>query len=292
MIGVLALAAGIAGAAFPRDDTGASSYVIGAKNFSEQYILSALFVDRIAAEGGLASRRTGLGSAIVFEALAAGDIDAYVDYSGTIWANVMRRADNPPRDRLLREMSEWLGREHGVVMLGALGFENAYALAMRRDRAGELGVRTIVDLAARSSRLTIGADFEFFARPEWPALRDGYGLDFAGRREFQSTFMYQAVATSEVDVITAFSSDGRIAANDLVVLEDPRGAILPYDAIVLISAKHANDALLRRALAPLVGAIPVEVMREANYRVDRGDNPEPPVAAARWLAMRVLPADR
>jgi osmoprotectant transport system permease protein len=163
---------------------------------------------------------------------------------------------------------------------------------MRRDRAGELGVRTIVDLAARSSRLTIGADFEFFARPEWPALRDGYGLDFAGRREFQSTFMYQAVATSEVDVITAFSSDGRIAANDLVVLEDPRGAILPYDAIVLISAKHANDALLRRALAPLVGAIPVEVMREANYRVDRGDNPEPPVAAARWLAMRVLPADR
>jgi osmoprotectant transport system permease protein len=285
-IGVLALAAGIA-AAVPHDDD-ASSYVIGAKNFSEQYILSALFVDRIAVEGGSASRRTGLGSAIVFEALAAGDIDAYVDYSGTIWANFMGRTDIPPRDRLLREMSEWLGREHGIVMLGPLGFENAYALAMRRDRAAELGVRTIADLAARSNRLTIGADFEFFARPEWPALRDGYGLEFTRRREFQSTFMYQAVATGEVDVITAFSSDGRIAVNDLVVLDDPRGTILPYDAIVLIAAEHANDALLRRALAPLVGAIPVEVMREANYRVDRRDDPEPPVAAARWLALRVL----
>jgi osmoprotectant transport system permease protein len=189
-------------------------------------------------------------------------------------------------------MSEWLGREHGIVMLGTLGFENAYALAMRRDRAAELGIRTIADLATRSSQLRIGADFEFFARPEWPALRDGYGLDFASRREFQSTFMYQAVATDEVDVITAFSSDGRIAVNDLAVLEDPRGAILPYDAIVLLAAKRANDALLNRALAPLLDAISVEVMRNANYRVDRGDNPEDPVAAARWLATQVLPENR
>ncbi len=287
-IGLLALATGVA-VAIPHDDTG-SGYVIGAKSFSEQYILSALFVDRIAAEGGLASLRTGLGSAIAFEALAAGDVDAYVDYSGTIWANVMGRTDVPPRDRVLREMSEWLLREHGILMLGALGFENAYALAMRRERAAELDVQTIADLAARSNRLSIGADFEFFARPEWPALRDGYGLEFGSRREFQSTFMYQAVATGEVDVITSFSSDGRIAANDLVVLEDPRGTILPYDAVVLIAASRANDALLRRALAPLVGAIPVEVMREANYRVDRRDDPESPVAAARWLASRVSAA--
>jgi osmoprotectant transport system permease protein len=287
-VGTLALGAGIAAAVvLPGEDRGASSYVIGAKSFSEQYILSALMVDRIAAEGGAASRRTGLGSAIVFEALAAGDLDAYVDYSGTVWANVMRRTDVPERDRLLREMKEWLAREHGIAMLGALGFENAYALAMRGDRAAELDIRSISDLAAQSDRLTIGADFEFFARPEWPALRDGYGLFFAGRREFQSTFMYEAVATGEVDVITAFSSDGRIAANDLVVLEDPQNAILPYDAVFLIAAKRANDPLLRRALEPLVGAIPVDLMREANYRVDRLDSPEPPTAAARWLATRL-----
>jgi len=289
-IGSLTLLAGIAAAAVSRNDVDAARYVIGAKSFSEQYILSALMVDRIAAEGGSAVRRTGLGSAIVFDALAAGDIDAYVDYSGTIWANVMRRTDVPARERMLREMTEWLAREHGILMLGTLGFENAYALAMRRDRAAELGIGSIADLAQHSSMLTIGADFEFFARPEWPALRDGYGLTFANRREFQSTFMYEAVTTHEVDVITAFSSDGRIAANDLVVLEDPQGAILPYDAIVLISAKHANDPVLRRAFEPLVGAIPVELMRAANYRVDRKDEPEPPVAAARWLGARMMAA--
>ncbi len=290
-VGVLALAAGVAAAAVPRANSAAGSYVIGAKNFSEQYILSALIVDRIAKEGGVASRRVGLGSAIIFNALAAGDIDAYVDYSGTIWANVMRRTDVPPREVVLQEMTEWLAREHGIAVLGPLGFENAYALAMRRDRAEELGIHTIADLAARSRQLSMGSDLEFFVRPEWPALRDGYGLDFAERREFQSTFMYQAVATGEVDVISAFSSDGRIATNDLVVLDDPHGTILPYDAIILIAGKRAKDPLLRAALAPLVGAISVEAMREANYRVDRDDG-EPPVIAARWLAEQVLKPTR
>ncbi|HEX5046593.1 MAG TPA: ABC transporter permease/substrate-binding protein [Gammaproteobacteria bacterium] len=283
-IGALALAAGVAAAALPGAGAGRSTYVIGAKSFSEQYILSALIADRIAAEGGAAARRTGLGSAIAFEALAAGDIDVYVDYSGTLWANVMGRSDVPPREQLLRELGEWLRRERGIEMVGTLGFENAYALAMRRDRAAELGVRTIDDLAARSGSLTLGADFEFFARPEWPALRDAYGLEFAGRREFQSTFMYRAVESREVDLITAFSSDGRIAADDLVVLDDPRGAILPYDAVVLVAARRAADPLLARALMPLIGAIPVDLMRAANYRVDRGDDPEGPPAAARWLA--------
>jgi osmoprotectant transport system permease protein len=129
-------------------------------------------------------------------------------------------------------------------------------------------------------------------RPEWPALRDSYGLAFGSRREFESTFMYEAVETREVDVITAFSSDGRIAAYDLAVLEDPRGAILPYDAIILIARERANDPLLRRALAPLVGTIPVDLMRDANYRVDRRGDPESPVAAARWLATQLRPADR
>jgi osmoprotectant transport system permease protein len=89
-------------------------------------------------------------------------------------------------------------------------------------------------------------------------------------------------------VITAFSSDGRIAANDLIVLADPRGAILPYDAVILVAAKRSADPLLRRALTPLVDAIPVALMREANYRVDRKDEPEDPVTAARWLANRAL----
>lgn len=285
LAGAFGLAAGVVVAAAPRIGVPGveGRYVVGAKNFSEQLILAELIGARIGRAGGSAAQRTGLGSAVVFQALAAGDIDVYVDYSGTLWANVLGRTDTPGRAALLAELGDRLARDYGVTLAGALGFENAYALAMRRERAEALGIRTIADLAARSRELVIGADFEFFARPEWPALRDRYRLEFRERREFQSTFMYRAVVGGEVDVITAFSSDGRIVADDLVVLEDPRGAILPYDAVLLLAPNRAGDSLLARALAPLTGAISAELMREANYRVDRDDAKLSPEAAARWL---------
>jgi osmoprotectant transport system permease protein len=256
---------------------------VGGKNFSEQFILAELMTGRIAEAGGSAVQRTGLGSAVVFAALASGDIDVYVDYSGTLWANVMRRTDVPRREPMLAELRTWLAEEHGIVMLGTLGFENAYGLAMRRERAEQLGIATIADLAAHASELSMGGDLEFFSRPEWGALQSTYGLAFASRREFEPTFMYRAVEGGEVDVISAFTSDGRIAANDLLVLADPAGAILPYDAIVLIAQKRAHDDVLHRALAPLVGAIPLALMQEANYRVDRERDKETPAATARWL---------
>lgn len=282
--GLSLLAAGVLAAAVSQTGSRSAEYVVGAKSFSEQYILSALMARRIEAEGGTAAQRVGLGSAVAFRALAAGDLDVYVDYSGTLWTNVMKRTDVPERAVMLREIGAWLEREHGVLLLGALGFENAYALAMRRDVAEGLGIRSIDDLALHASRMTIGGDFEFFARPEWQALRVRYGLDFARQREFQSTFMYKAVVGREVDVISAFSSDGRIAADDLVVLEDPRQAIPPYDAVILVASKRAVDPLLCRALAPLVGAISVEHMREANFMVDRDTDKRTAGEAARWLA--------
>ena len=285
--GVAALAVGIAVAALPLGRGAAASYVVGGKNFSEQFILVDLMTARIAEAGGAAVQRTGLGSAVVFAALASGDIDVYVDYSGTLWANVMRRTDVPRREPMLEELRAWLAEEHGVVMLGSLGFENAYGLAMRRDRAEQLGIATIADLAAHASELSMGGDLEFFSRPEWAALQSAYGLALASRREFEPTFMYRAVEDGEVDVISAFTSDGRIAANDLLVLADPAGAILPYDAIVLIARKRANDDVLRRALAPLVDAIPLALMQEANYRVDRERDKETPAATARWLESEI-----
>jgi osmoprotectant transport system permease protein len=290
--GVIALACGVAvaaGAAFA--PAARPAYVIGAKNFTEQYILGALIGGQLEARGQKVAQRSGLGSAVAFRALANGDIDAYVDYSGTVWANVMGRTDRPSRDVMLREMATWLRREHGVTLIGTLGFENAYALAMRQDRARAMGVRSIADLARHAPALGMGSDYEFFARPEWAALRDGYGLRFGRLREFQSTFMYRAVATGEVDVISAFSSDGRIAADRLLVLDDPQRRIPPYDAILMVSPGRADDRLLLGALAPLVGAIPVERMREANLMVDRKDDAATPEAAARWLRqnMRTMP---
>src|SRR5690606_37986526 len=129
------------------------------------------------------AERTGLGSVIAFRALARNELDVYVDYSGTIWANILERTDTPPRAAVLSEMTDWLRTEHGITLIGALGFENAYALAMRREQAERLGIETIDDLARHASGMAIGGDFEFFARPEWSALRSGYGLEFAEQRQ-------------------------------------------------------------------------------------------------------------
>ncbi len=286
--GVGALLLGTAAALAPRLDGGAApkTYVVGAKNFSEQFILAELVASRIAGQGAAVEQRVGLGSVIAFRALARGELDVYVDYSGTLWANILGRTDTPPRERVLDELRAWLEREHGVTLLGALGFENAYALAMRRDRAAELGIATLDDLARHAPTLAIGGDLEFFDRPEWAALQNAYGLRFRSRRQFQPTFMYKAVADGEVDVISAFSSDGRIAELDLVTLADPRQVIPPYDAILLLAPQRADDPLLHAALEPLVGAIAVDAMREANLMVDRDEDKASPAAAARWLAER------
>ena len=283
-LGLAVLFAGVAAAgAGSWVEAGKPAYVIGAKNFAEQYILAAVMTDRIRAQGSAATARVDLGSVIAFRAVASNGIDAYVDYSGTVWSTIMNRHDSVARQQMLQEMKTQLRKDYGVVLLGALGFENAYALAMRRDRAEALGIRTIADLSQHAPGLRIGGDFEFFARGEWQALRDRYGLRFRAQRQFQPTFLYKAVASNEVDVISAASSDGRIRAYDLVVLEDPLQVIPPYDAIVLLSPARASDPVLQRALGPLSGAIPIDIMRQANYMVDRDSDRISPGQAARWL---------
>ena len=129
----------------------------------------------------------------------------------------------------------------------------------------------------------MAADYEFFSRPEWAGLQKAYGLSFRAQRQMQPDFMYAAVASGEVDVIAGYTSDGLIAKYDLVVLDDPRHAIPPYDAIVLLAPKRADDQAMRAALAPLLGSIDIADMREANLRAAGGDGASSPDAVARWL---------
>jgi osmoprotectant transport system permease protein len=288
LAGALGLALGVVAALTPLvGGSREAVYTVGAKNFSEQYILAELIAARLQAAGARVERREDLGSAVAYRALAAGEIDVYVDYSGTLWTNVLRRTDNPGREAVLRELSAELKRRDGVTVLGPLGFENAYALAIRADRARALGIASLADLARHAPQLKLGADLEFLARPEWKAVASAYGLSFAAQRSYQPTFMYRALQSGDVDVISAFSSDGRIAADRLVVLSDPKGAIPPYDAVILVSPKRANDARLRRALQPLIGRIPVEAMRAANFSVDRDTGKDTPAQAAQKLEARL-----
>jgi osmoprotectant transport system permease protein len=258
-------------------------YVIGTKPFTEQYLLAALIEQRLAAAGLSASQRQGLGSSVVFDALAAGEIDVYVDYSGTLWANQMNRTDSKTRGELLGELAGWLQRERGIVMLGTLGFENAYALLTRHAA----GIDSIGQLAPRAGQLAIAGDYEFFARPEWQKLRGAYGLNFREQRTMQAEFMYPALNDGQVDVIAGYSSDGQIAKFGLVTLADPKQAIPPYDAVLLVSSKRAGDEKFLAALKPLVGAISIETMREANLKASGGGADGSPAEVAKWLSEKI-----
>ena len=261
----------------------APGYVIGAKGFPEQYVLASLIEQRLAASGLAASVKGDLGSAVIFTALTAGDLDVYVDYSGTIWTNFMHRTDSPSREAMLKAIGDWVRQNYGVRLLGPLGFENAYVLAMRKDRAQALGIRSVSDLARVAPQIRVGGDYEIFGRPEWRALRRVYGLNFREERQMQPIFMYKAVADGDVDAITAFSSDGRIAQYGLITLDDPEHAIPPYDALLLMSPRRSNDRALTTALQPLIGRIGIDKMRAANLAVSRDENQLSAGEAARLL---------
>ncbi len=285
-----ALLSVLAVAGLARERFGAASrpIAIGAKTFTEQYILSEILAGEIARTTGRASRVTSsLGSTVAFDALVSGALDLYVDYTGTIWATIMKRTGAPPDpDIVLAEVGRELAATYGITLVGALGFENAYALAMRDETAGRLGITTVSELSAHAPALVMAGDYEFFSRPEWTALTDAYGLRFRERRSMDSSLMYSALASAQVDVISAFSTDGRIAALGLSVLSDDRRVIPPYDAVVLASARLAREAPeVIAALRPLSGTIDAETMRHLNAAVDQ-DGADPAAVARTFLARR------
>ncbi len=271
-----------AGAVRSGDDALEGSTIrIGAKAFTEQYILAELLQGVLNEAGAEVERLDNLGSTVAFDALRTGRIDASVDYTGTIWATIMNRDEPSDRYAMYAEISGWLYEEYGIVVLGRLGFENAYGFAMQAERAEALGVTSLADLAAVEERLQVGGDPEVFTRSEWTNTRDAYGLGGLDTRAMDATFMYGAARDGEVDVITAYTTDGRIAAYDLTVLDDPLGVLPPYDAVILLSPQAAARPGLARTLAQLIGAIDDEAMREANRLVDL--ERQTPAQAASWL---------
>lgn len=284
----VALALSVAvGVALPRWSAPPSDrpvVVVGSKPFTEQYVLASLIESLLVDHGVAVQRRDSLGSSIALDGLLAGELDVYVDYSGTLWANHLGRTEVASGPVVLEAVCARL-RSDGVDCLGPVGFENAYALAVREADAVDHGWSSLEDLSADAAGRAVGADIEFFQRPEWAAVRQAYGLDFARERTFDSTFLYEAASAEEVDAIVAYTSDGRVAAHHLRVLTDPRGALPPYDAVLLLGPDAPS--VVATALAPLVGSVDVAAMREANRRVDV-DGATPQQAAA-WLRTQLSP---
>jgi osmoprotectant transport system permease protein len=289
--GVLALAAWAWGQAPRAGGPGAPRpIVIGAKTFTEQYVLAEILAGTVQARTGRPTRTlASLGSTVAFDALRRDEIDAYVDYTGTLWATVMGRSGPPgARGAVADEVRRWLVEETGVTLVASIGFENAYCFAVRRDTAARLELRTVGDLARHAGGLSLASDYEFFQRQEWRAVQAAYGLAFRERRTMDPSLLYQAIDARQVDAITAYSSDGRIEALGLVTLEDERHAMPPYDAVVLASPRLARDAPdVVAALRTLEGRLDVASMRALNRMVD--EQKATPAAAAQAFLGAVVP---
>ncbi len=252
---------------------------VGSKMFVEQIVLGELIAQHLESQGAGVTIRSNMGSTILFDALSSNAVDCYVDYTGTIFTTLMRRVDRLDRVRTRIEAANYLLSEHGVVMIGTLGFENNYALAMRRDRAQGLGVSTIADLSGTGIR--ISGDPEVFGRPEWQHLSAVYSLESLITVPMQAIYRFDSVRDGQVDATLAYTTDGRLSYDDLVVIEDSRQAFPSYDATLLVSPEASKDRVLMETLAELVNTIDDVTMREANVQVElEGETPR---SAASWL---------
>ena len=199
---------------FPRHQR--TTIVIGSKKFTESYVLGEIAQHALNDAGIAAEHRQGMGGTIIlWQALRGGQIDAYPEYTGTIAQEILRNGHQPS----FQEIRDALGK-FGVGMTEPLGFNNTYALVMRRSEAQRLGVRTISDLR-KHPELKIGLTHEFLDRQDgWRPLRERYGLPQQSVIGIDHALGYAALANGSIDVKDAYSTDAKIEENDLVVLED------------------------------------------------------------------------
>ncbi len=271
--GLLGVAGWGAWSDWPSRDRGATGVVIGSKDGSEMILLGHMLADLVEAETGLTvDRRFNLGGTLVcFNALRQGGLDVYVEYTGTALTTILKEPpDNDPK-RVRDRVRVALARRDRVTCLDPFGFENSFAILMRRSEAKRLGLKTISDLTRHAAEIRPGFGPEFMNRPDgYPGLVRAYGLKFGhAPREMDRNLLYQALSRGSIDLAAGDSTDGRVVAYDLVVLEDDRRYFPPYEAVPLVRAEALRrHPRLRAALESLAGTITAETMRALNHEVD------------------------
>lgn len=245
---------------------------IGSKNFTEQIILGEIVAQVIESTTELqVERRLNLGGTFICDrAIRSGDIDAYVEYTGTAHAAIFHeRLDTDPARVLARVRARYA--DLGVAVLDPLGFENTFAILVRGEDARRLGLSTIEDAAPHARSWRAGFGYEFLQRQDGlPGLASQYRLQFAGPpRAMDLSLIYRALAQREVDLIAGDATSGLIRAYDLVMLRDNRQYFPPYDATLVVrSAALLAHPELRNALTRLSGRISIDTMRRMNHAVD------------------------
>jgi osmoprotectant transport system permease protein len=241
---VIALAASLLGVS-PAHAQAARSrpVVVASKPFGESYLLAEMFAQLLEARGFVADRRLGLGATeIAFSALKSNRIDVYPEYTGTGLLAILGERPSPDPRQVYRQVAREFRSRFGTRWLPPLGFQNTYAIAVRRETAVRFRLRTLSDLSRVSPTMRAGLTPDFIGRADGlPGLEKAYGIRFRSVRALLAAVKYQALAAGEVDVIDGYSTDGFIVRYDLVVLKDDRGFFPPYEAAALTSAAFVRE---------------------------------------------------
>lgn len=259
--------------------------VVGSKNFTESVILGELLAQKLESAGCRVERRLNMGGTFVCDAaVRTGSIDAYVEYSGTALTAILKQPSSSDREAVARTVRDAYQRA-GLRWSPALGFNNTFAMIVRKSTASQQTLRGISDLARIASTVRPGFGYEFTERPDgWTGLQNAYDLHVAqAPRTMDLGLTYKALATGEIDLIAGNSTDGLIEPLNLIILEDDRHYFPPYDAVVV----QRTDLDQRckgasAALESLHDTINDAAMRKLNYEVD-GKKREVGEVVREWL---------
>jgi osmoprotectant transport system permease protein len=257
--------------------------IVASKPFGESYLLAEMFAQLLESRGLRVDRRPGLGATeLAFRALRAGAIDVYPEYTGTGLLVLLGESPRGSADGVYARVASEFPRRFGVRWLPPLGFENTYAIAVRRATADSLGMHNLSDLARASGRLRAGLTPDFIGRADGlPGLSRAYGIHFRDVRALLPAVKYRALASGDVDVVDGYSTDGLIERYELRVLDDDRSFFPPYQAAALVSERLAKDSPAAiAALAELSGRIDVGHMRRWNRAVEADGVAIPRVATS------------
>jgi osmoprotectant transport system substrate-binding protein len=265
--------------------------VIGAKNFTEQVILGELLAQEIEATGEKVDRRFYLaGSYIAHQALVSGRIDAYVEYTGTALTSILKQPLDHDPDRVFATVQRIYAQKYDVAVQPSLGFENTFAMVLRKDDADRLHITKLSELGPVAPQLRLGVGYEFEERPDGlHGLNDAYGLRFAGApRVMDLGLLYRALANHQVDIVSGNSTDGAITALGLLVLADDRHYFPPYQAVPLVRQQALHEhPQLQGALNRLTGKVSESEMQAMNHAVE-GNHRDPADVVREFRAQKGL----
>ena len=250
-----------------------SGITIGSKNFTEQLVLGELLAQYLGrAFGPEIERRFYLaGSYICHQALLAGRIDMYVEYTGTALTAILKLPPATDAKEVSRQVENEYAQRFELVVMPSLGFDNSFAIVMRGPDARRFSIAKLSQLAGAAPQLRMGVGYEFLERPDgYQGLVRTYGLRFADQpRVMDLGLLYRALESKQVDVVVGSNTDGLIAALDLVVLEDDAHYFPPYEAVPIVR-RHCLEQYpeVGKLLRQLAGKISAQDMRRMNYAVD------------------------